>query len=455
MTRRGGLYAANEAAGLRFMVGEATDDDLLAATALNHIDWMQRLGRGSNGVVAFEDGVHWTSVARTRREVTAAVTEQPGLRVRDHLDRMLAVARVERVDRIGYWAFLTEYASRLGPWLGARGFRWGGKPHWMSLDLSAMTALPSLSELSGETNMAVAHDLEPIEDTLLPCFDPDTAHVRAAMAAERPRRVWHIVQREGGQPIGQISLDMTSGDLGVCGLHDTVVVPDKRVSGVGAKRLQWVCRFALDLGCRYLVTNAAEGNGPLFRVWGFRSLGFGQTWWLPGPTLQAPPPETEVRFAEAIGTADLDTLESLYRREQVPDLDKTLAAGMTPLRFAAATASPVAARWLLDKGATPDLLAAWDLGWRAEAEQLAQRPEVLRQRRPRSGKTLLHLAVERDDEALAELLLAAGIDVSCTDERWGSTALELARRHRRVGPASAILRHQAGARRRAVSGSLD
>ncbi len=430
------------AADLRFLTKDASTDELLAATAHNHLDWLHRLARGSGGTVSYQDGVHWTYVARTRREVTAAVTEAPGPPARAQLDSMLDFCRAERVDRVGYWAFSTQYQGRLGAWLGARGFRWGGRPHWMALDLHSLTEVPGLAELAAETGLAVTDSFEPREGTLLPCFDPDTTHVRAAMAAARPRRVWHGVQRDDdGEPVGQISLDMTSGPLGVCGLHDTVVVGDNRVKGIGIKRLLWVCRFALDLGCRYLVTNAADGNGALFGVWGFRTLGFGQTWWLPGDVLRQPVPPDTVAFAEAVGLGEVAALESMWHGG--PDLDAVLPNGMTPLRLAGATGASSAAEWLLDRGAHPDVLAAWDLGWRQEAVRLVRsRPDLLQQRRPRSGKTLLHLAVERDDAELAELLLDAGIDTACTERRSGRTALEWARQLRRVGPASAILRHE-------------
>ena len=425
------------------MIEDATPQRLMAGCAANHVDWMSRLARGSGGSVQTERGLTWTDVARANREVSVAVTEPPEPARLAHLIELLEYCRRNRVDRIGYWALATSYRDPLAGWLGARGFRTGGRPHWMYLDLHLLADLPPLAELGALTGVAVTDEFVAEPDSPLPCFHPDTAAVRAAMAAERPRRVWHGIQSHRGRPVGQISICATPGELGVCGLHDTVVIPGERVKGIGRTRLDWVCRLTADLGCRYLVTNAAEGNGPLFEVWGFRTLGFGLSWWLAGPPLRDGIAPRLVEYAEAIAAGDPDRLESAVAAVR-PDLDAPLPNRMTPLQFAGATGRADAARWLLAHGAEPDPLAAWDLGWKAEtARLLASDPRLLNGRRAASGKTLLHLAVERDDVELVELLLAAGIDTTVTDHRFGGTALDWARVLRRPQVAGALLRHAA------------
>jgi Ankyrin repeats (many copies) len=429
---------------LEFMTRDAGDEDLLAATAANHIDWMNRLARCSGGVAEADLGVHWTCVSRAATEVTAAVTQPPGPAVREQLDSLLTFSRARQADRIGYWAFAESYRHPLSGWLGARGFRLGGRPHWMAVDLRSVPELPPLAELSGQIGATVPDQFTPRPGSDLPCFHPDTAAVRAAMAAERPRRVWHAVQWEAGTPVGQQSLCFTSGPLGVCGLHDLVIVPGARVPGFGRARAQWDFRFALDLGCRYVVTNAAQEASGLYRILGFRSLGFGQTWWLPGDALRDPVPPEKVGFAEAIGDGAIESLETFTRRD--PDAaNRPLANRMSPLEFAAATGRQDSAQWLTAHGARPQVLPYWELGWRQDARDLlARNPELVNQRRPRSGKTLLHTAVERDDLDLVELLLAAGADTSARDDRFGGTPLDWAHEYRRLRIITAIKRASAG-----------
>jgi hypothetical protein len=429
------------AGGLPFLTQDASAEVLLEAIAANHIDWMNRLARASGGTAAAEDGVNWTCVSRADTQVTAAVTQPPGPSVRDQLDRMLSFCRREKVDRVGYWAFLAAYADPLGAWLGARGFRLGGRPHWMSYDLYGLPDLPPIAELAAETGAAVTDRFTPYEDADLPCYHPDTAWVRERMAAERPQRVWHAIQWQDGNPVGQVSLCVTTGGLGVCGLHDMVVVPGSRVAGMGIARFHWICRFALDLGSRYLITNAAQDAAHLYRMAGLRSLGLGQTWWLPGHALHNELPPVTVAFAEAVGLGQLDALESLAREPGSPGLNEALPNQMTPLQFAGAAGRQDSARWLLARGAQPEVTALWDLGWKAETRELLEsRPQLVSQPRPRSGKTLMHVAVERDDLELAQLLLSLGIDLSVTENQFGGTALDWARQLQRARIAAAIKR---------------
>jgi len=431
---------------LESLRADADDARLLAATVANHVDWMRRLARASGGTVGADPGLVWTDVARAERELTLAVTAAPDVAMRDRIRTLLAGYRTEPLERVGCWAASTDYLATLGAWLSAAGFRWGGRPHWMVLDLATVTGLPSMGQLSDETGMAVTDTFFPIADSELPCYHPDTVAVREATVTEQPRRVWHAVQWADGEPAGQVSICLTTGSDGVCGLHDTVVLPARRIKGVGIGRLLWVCRFAADLGYRYVVTNAADGNGPLFTVWGFRTIGFGQTWWLPGSALRADLPAETVAFAEAVGLGDLAALDALAAATPgAVDLDAPLPNGMTPLQVAGATGQRAAATWLERHGARPDVLAAWDLGLADRARELLSTvPGLLTAQRPRSGKTLLHSAVERDDLALVELLLAAGIDTSVRDSRFGGTALDWAHQLRRPRIAGAIRRHQAG-----------
>jgi ankyrin repeat protein len=117
---------------------------------------------------------------------------------------------------------------------------------------------------------------------------------------------------------------------------------------------------------------------------------------------------------------------------------------MSPLQFAAAAGRPDSARWLLGNGAPPEVLPYWELGWRQDARDLLRRhPELVNRQRPRSGKALLHQAVERDDLELVEMLLAAGADTSVKDYQFGGTPLDWAQEFRRARIVTAIKRASA------------
>jgi hypothetical protein len=71
------------------------------------------------------------------------------------------------------------------------------------------------------------------------------------------------------------------------------------------------------------------------------------------------------------------------------------------------------AEWLVDHGATLDLLPAWDLGWKDRIVYLLNtHPALASQRIGDMQMTPLHVAVDRNDLALAQVLLSAHADLS-------------------------------------------
>jgi GNAT superfamily N-acetyltransferase len=269
------------------------------------------------------------------------------------------------------------------------------------------------------------------------CYNPASKHIRQALLRQQPQRVWQAVWWRDGTPVGALSANLTEGDLGIGGIHDLFFLPDARTSGIGLERFDDLAEFGRKLGVRYGIANAADEAASLYRVMGFRSLGFGQTWWMPRHAAQHAPDEQQVAFAEAVGEGDLAAVEGLADRSV---LDAPLANGMTPLRLAAHHKQAEVARWLLDRGAATDLLAMWELGWKDEARRLLEAdPSLASERKLHTGKTLLHVAVEHDHPDLAALLLECGADPQARDERYDGTPLDWAveLRRRRVG---AVLR---------------
>lgn len=418
-----------------FLTREVSTRELRDACVRNHIDWMRRLAAASGGANGHEPGLFWAHLPRPVPEFHIVVLDPPSAQLRDRFDAVVDRARDLDVDRVGCWLVDADEQARSGGWAGGHGFRPDGRPHWMALDLHTVPAG------GDDIVLTVVDRLTDVTAPGLCAFDEQTAAIRESMAAESPRRVWQLVQWQDGEPAGQISVITTTGELGVAGLHDLVVLPDARTNGLGTSRFLALCRFLTDLGVRYAVLNA-DGNPALYRLFGFRSLGFGRTWWLSGDRLTAPADPDGRAVADAITDADLAVLSGLRGR-----LNRRLPNGMTAVEFAAAVPQPASTTWLVDNGAPLDVLSAWDLGWRDTASDLLSEPSVRDAQRPRSGKSLLHVAVERDDRALVQLLLAAGIDTDLRDHRFGGTALDWATALQRPRMAALLASTRTGEQR--------
>jgi GNAT superfamily N-acetyltransferase len=425
-----------------FLLADATRQQLHAASVQNHVEWMRRVALASDGEIGSAAGLHWVSLQRPESEAIVAVTERPGPEVREQIDDMVEHCRAKGHERLSYWTFDEAYAPVLGSWLGARGFGWGGRPHFMAIDLHEQPELTEALEISDGIEVDLPQRLTDVVEEALPCFASGTAAIRERMLAARPQRVWHAALWRDGRPVGQMSVNLTEGELGVCGLHETIILPQARTRGLGYPRFQWVCRLAASTGARYVITNAAEENISLYRVLGFRPLRFGQTWWLTEHGIRNPPPPEQVAFVEAIADGNVDALAVGTGQ----DLDARLPNGMTPLQLAAKAGRGGSAEWLVEHGATLDVISAWELGWKDRVVELfARDPGLVNARRPRSGKTLLHIAVERDDVALAELLLDAGADPTARDGRFDSTPLAWAQELRRGLIAARLRARMTGA----------
>jgi hypothetical protein len=222
---------------------------------------------------------------------------------------------------------------------------------------------------------------------------------------------------------GLIAVEGAAGTV-----FDLHVEPGERRRGVGWTLTHRLCARAADDGVRHVTLNATGEGERLYRAMGFRSLGFGQTWWMHRAALRAPAPRSEVvAYVEAIVRGDVPRLDAaaagLDRRER----RARLLNGRTPLQQAVESGQPATAAWLVADGAELDVLMAWRLGWRDRAAALlAERPE-LRDRLLEADITPLHAAAEHDDADLARLLVACGADPTRRDPRFGATPLQWAR----------------------------
>jgi ankyrin repeat protein len=189
------------------------------------------------------------------------------------------------------------------------------------------------------------------------------------------------------------------------------VAPRVRGRGIGTELTRAACRLAIQQGCRHAVLNATDEGERVYRRVGFRSLGWGQTWWYfrsPAPTGR------QTALTEAIGLGDLEALGALAPSDA--ELESPLPGGEPPLAFALLTGQVHVAEWIL--GRLPALVDA---------------------RYGPHDATLLHLAVEHDSAPFAELALARGVDVSARDATFSATALAWAEHFGR-DPLAARLR---------------
>src|SRR5262249_5003668 len=131
------------------------------------------------------------------------------------------------------------------------------------------------------------------------------------LTARRPRRFWHAVARIDGAYAGHASAHAIGGKLAGAGIYDVEVPPRHRRRGLGRALTLAVCRAAAAAGARVVTLNATGEGELLYRALGFRSLGWGQTWWIHRAGLRSPPRADLVALAEAAGRGDVQALARL------------------------------------------------------------------------------------------------------------------------------------------------
>jgi len=253
---------------------------------------------------------------------------------------------------VGCWSLSADPA--LGTRLVARGFGWGWRPHWMAIDLDDVVGTAS-------SRFSVARAAPPYAKTL-----------PYAPSGPEPESSFRLGVRLRDKVVGQVVINPWDG---VAGIYSMGVAPRVRRRGIGAALTEAACRLAIEHGCRHALLNATDAGEPLYRQAGFRSLGWGQTWWYsPGPE----PTPRQIALTEAVGFGDLATLEAL--RPTCNEMADPLPGGETPLTLTLLTDEPAVAGYLL------------------------------------------HLAIEHDRPAFVELALAHGVDPEARDGTFNATA---------------------------------
>jgi Acetyltransferase (GNAT) domain len=227
------------------------------------------------------------------------------------------------------------------------------------------------------------------------------------------------------------------------------VVPAARRQGIGTALVQQACELAGQLGCLHVVLNATPMGEPVYRRVGFRSMGYGHTWYLRARTLAAPAPAKEqVAFMEAIGRGDIATLDGMSKSLEKEVINEPLPSGLTAFDIAVRCQQHTSASWLVEHGTQLDLVSAWDLGWKERIPvMLVERPELVNVQRGDWQLTPLHVAVQRNDVEFAKLLLTVPRELEIKDTQFQATALGWAKHFQHKEMITLIEEHQARQRK--------
>jgi Acetyltransferase (GNAT) domain len=163
------------------------------------------------------------------------------------------------------------------------------------------------------------------------------------------------------------------------------VAPKVEGRGIGLALTKAALRAAWERGCTATVLNATPAGERLYARAGFRSLGWGQTWW---PSGGPEPTARRIAVTEAVGFGDLAALDALDLTE--PEVSSTLS-------LAVVTGQAGSVEWALDR--FPNLAAT---------------------RFPPHGGNLLHVAVEHDQPEVVTAALRLGVDPEARDDNFGA-----------------------------------
>lgn len=350
---------------------------------------------------------------------------------RADLDAALAWFREEPpADGILVWA---AHDGAVAP-LAARGCDPSFRPHWMWRDLERPGGERDKVPPSCVVRPAAMSDRSALaRATGLPYAHPEVTAAVLQMMEQAPaaQSAWLIIAESVGEErrqrrtiVGQAALYLPRDGARFAGLFDVGVVPDARRQGVGEALVRYACAVAREHGAAAIGLNATPEGERLYQRLGFDSAGLGQTWVLPAERLPATARRAMIAFAEALAAGDLTGLSHAAAGVSIP---LSLLNGDSPLAYAARVGQLVSARWLLERGVTPEILPLWTLGLRDEARAAMEDAALREARLGVERATPLHEAVRRNDEGLVCALISAGADRAATDSTWHATPAGWAR----------------------------
>jgi GNAT superfamily N-acetyltransferase len=390
----------------------AASHQLETAIAQNHCDLFLLDARIKDAVIHIEEGISWTYI---RDEGSGSILFPALSGGPAKLNEAMGFYQTHPTRNLECWSLDGPETAHLDLLLLARGFQTGWQPCWMALDLHQIIS----TGYSSPEGLQIVPDNETQLHTTtgLPYAGKDSRG-STGLQHESTEQVQRFVARLNGSIVAQ-TLVLFGG--GVAGLYNVGVVPEARGRGIGKAIVRAACLHARETGYHYATLNANHMGRPLYEQLGFKWISNGRTWWITDDRLNIRPPGPgQSALAEATGKGDITALNSYTNT----DLNTALCNGMRLLELAAHCKQPAAAEWLIVHGARCGALDAWDLGWKERASAiLAKEPEEVNRLYGDYQYTLLHVAAERNDIALAQLALSAGPDLRITDAIHEGTPL--------------------------------
>lgn len=418
-----------------YLAPGASTQKLIRAAALNHRQWFAAWAHHGGGEVRRDGLIRMVKPD----EITVPFPRIASANADRVLDTLVAECRERRPQTACVWSLMPARPRDLGARLLARGFQWGWAPHWMAMDFRKVP-----EGAKPPPGVSITVDREGDWDvTDLPYYNRKRAGVFRALAQAHPGRAFEFAARIDGRVVGHSAMFLTTGKHGVAGIYNVGVLDQFRRKGIGRALMFAVCDHAKGLGCHYALLNSAASE--FYASIGFDSLGWGQTWWLHRPGMEAPPPTAALAsFIAALARGDLRSLRGTDPAALPPDLDSPLPNGMTPTGVAMCAPKPApVVEWLVSMGSTLDLRDAWDLGWADRIPAiLARRPELIDRPHGPWQKTPLHDAVYRGDVAFVRALLAHKPNLEIQDTEFHSTPLGWARHFHRTEIINLIEAHR-------------
>lgn len=391
----------------------------LRAFFRNQERWLERLATGEPEPALPHPHIHHdetvTTVRTGRSGVMSLATEDPAsLDDLPAIERSLAWLRRYGQRDVLAWSMIDRPPLTLA--LLARGFDPSFQPTWMARSLQE--PLPQADPRSASIRIGTPDDLtELVTTAAIPYLVPEQVATARSLALHPDRQVvrW-LVARDRSGVVGQAIVHLTDE---IAGLFNVAVHPRARRRGIGRALTAAAMQVAQEAGATEMGLNATREGLALYEGLGFRHIGEGMTWLLPGPRSRIVPDPRDVAVAEALGRGDLPALEGMPPPPRLPN-------GDIPMQFAARFGQVDTVRWLLERGAVPDVLALWDSGMTEEAVHAMGDPATRNRLSGPERATPLHIAVQRDDAALVEQLIEAGASLSARDAQFQATPLEWA-----------------------------
>ena len=398
---------------------QATPLQLQQAAAHNHSELFALNAIAQSGEVITTNGLTYTFIPGHKNNGMVAFPALTSEDAGKQLDEMMNWYRAHAAVGVGCWSLSPSQPADLGARLLARGFQPGWQPCWMALDLDTIrTGYPKPATLQvqadNNTNISQVKDLP---------YSGDNGAVSDALMKRYRDRAQRFVATMDGEIVGHSCVLLTTGPYGVAGLYNVGVIPEARNKGVGKAVVTAACLFAQQQGYKYAVLNGTGRR--MYNQIGFEWVGDGLTWWLMANRyITNPPPAALIALTEAVCRGEISSINSMSQQFTTVQLNTPTANRMTLMQLATHCRQPAAAEALAALGAQLAVLDAWDLGWKERAAALlAVEPEQANRRYGEHNATLLHIAAERNDLALAQLALTAHPDLTIKDSTWNAPAL--------------------------------